>query len=108
VLDLELFVASAPGLASEAGRRRRREGIRGIGPVHPRQVVQRDTRACAVVVRPDSQHHQYDHHRHAQHSMRLQYSEIDQDDHRADWQPIADDGEGPRITGIPHEDQAAD
>jgi hypothetical protein len=40
--------------------------------------------------------------------MRPQHSEVDQDDHRAYWHPIADDGEGPRITGIPSEDQAAD
>ena len=40
--------------------------------------------------------------------MRADDSEIDQDDHHAYRDPIAEDGEGPCITGIPYEDQTAD
>ena len=48
------------------------------------------------------------HHGQAQHTMQTPHPEIDQDDHRGKWQPIAEDGEGPCITGIACEDQAAD
>lgn len=88
--------------------RRRRDRIRRIGPVHSRQVMQRDTCAPAVGGRPDKQRQQHNHHRQARHRMRTDHSEIDQDDNRANGQPIADDGEGPCITGITCEDQTAD
>ena len=94
-----LFFASALGSTS-AGRRRRRDRIGRIGPVQSRQVMQRDTPAPAVGGRPYQQRHQHNHDRQAQHRMRTHHSEIDQDDNRANWQSIADDGEGPRITGI--------
>jgi hypothetical protein len=40
--------------------------------------------------------------------MRTNHSEIDQDDHHGNGHPIAEDDEGPRITGITCEDQTAD
>ena len=40
--------------------------------------------------------------------MRPHHSEIDQDDKHGNGQPIADDGERPRVTGITREDQTAD
>ena len=88
--------------------RRRRDGIRGIGPVDSRQVMQRDARAPAVGGGPDQQRHQPNPHRQAQHRMRTHHSEIDQDDKPHNRQPIADDREGPGITWTSHEDQAAD
>jgi hypothetical protein len=91
-----------------AGRRGRRDGIRRIGPVHPRQVMQRDTCAPAVGGCPDKQRQQHNHHRHAQHRMRTDHAEINQDDQHGNRQPIAEDGESPRITGITCEDQTAD
>ena len=91
---------------SRIGRRRNR--IRGIGPEHARQVVQRDRGAPAVGRRPDRQRHQHCHQREAEDGMRADDAEIDQDDHRANGQPIPDDREGPRIAGITCEDQAAD
>jgi hypothetical protein len=92
---------------TSASGRRRRNRIRGIRPIHSRQVIQRDTHAPAVGGRPDHQPHQRNHHRQAQRRMRTEHSEIDQDDHRRNWQPIADDGEGPRITRMTCEDQTA-
>ena len=89
-------------------RRGRRDRIGRIGPIHSRQVMQRDTYAPAVGGRPDKQRQQHDHHRQAQHRMRADHSEIDQDDNHGNRQPIADDGEGPRIAGITCEDQTAD
>ena len=91
-----------------ADRRGRRDRIRRIGPEHSRQVMQRDTCTPAVGGRPDKKHQQHSHHRQAQHRMRTDHSEIDQDDQCANGQPIADDDEGPRITGITREDQTAD
>ena len=88
--------------------RERRKGIRGIGPIHARQVVQRDTRTPAVWSRPNQQRHQDHQHRHASDRMRTHHPEIDEDDAHAYWQPITDDGEGPRITRIADEDQTAD
>jgi len=70
--------------------------------------MQRDASAPAVGGRPDQQRQQHNHHRQAQHGMRTDHSEIDQDDHHGDGQPIADNSKGPRITGITCEDQAAD
>jgi hypothetical protein len=90
-----------------ADRRGRWDRIRRIGPIHSRQVMQRDTCAPAVGGRPDKKRQQHNHHRQAQHRMRTDHSEIDQDDNRANGQSIADDGEGPRITGITCEDQTA-
>ena len=46
--------------------------------------------------------------RQAQQTMRFEDPKIDQDDHHANRQPIADDGESPCITGIACEDQTAD
>ena len=83
-------------------------GSAGSGRVHSRQVMQRDTGAPAVGGRPDHQRRQHRQHRQAQHTMRTSHSEIDQDDHRGKWQPITEDREGPRITRITCEDQAAD
>src|SRR4051812_667763 len=40
--------------------------------------------------------------------MRTHHSEIDQEDDAANRQPVADDGEGPRVAGVAYEDQAAD
>jgi len=91
-----------------ADRRGRRDRIRRIGPVHARQVMQRDTCAPAVGGCPEKKRQRHNHHRQAQHRMRTDHSEIEQDDNRANRQPIADDGEGPRITGITCENQAAD
>ena len=70
--------------------------------------MQRDTYAQAVASRQDYKRRQHDQHRQAQHTMRSQHAEIDQDDHHGKRQPVADDGEGPRITGIMREDQTAD
>ena len=63
--------------ATLAEGRRWRDRIRGIGPVHSRQVMQRDTRAPAVGGRPDQQRYQHNHQRQAQHGMRPHHSEID-------------------------------
>jgi hypothetical protein len=93
---------------ARAGRTRRRDRICGIGPVQARQVMQRDTRSPAVRGRPDKQRHQQTEHRQAQRRMQRHDSEINQDDHHANRHAIADDGEGPRITRIPNENQAAD
>jgi hypothetical protein len=70
--------------------------------------MQRDTCAPSVGSRPDKQRQQHDRDREAQHRMRTDHPEIDQDDHHAKGQPIAEDGEGPRITGVTCEDQTAD
>jgi hypothetical protein len=69
--------------------------------------MQRDARAPAVAGRPDHQRPRQNQHGEAQPTMRTHDSEIDQDDHRGDGQPIADDGERPCITGITYEDQIA-
>jgi len=90
------------------GCRRRRDRIRRIGPAHSRQVMQRDTCAPAVGGRPDKKRQQHNHHRQAQHRMRTDHAEIDQDDDRGNGEPIADDDEGPRIPWITCEDQTAD
>ena len=76
--------------------------------MHSRQIMQRDPRSPAAGSRPDQQGHRRHHQRQAQHRIRTHDSEVDHDDNRGDWQPIANDGEGPCITGIAHEDQAAD
>ena len=83
-------------------------GSAGSGQSHSRQVMQRDSRAPAVGGRPDQQRHQPNSHRQAQHRMRTHHSEIDQDDEAHNWQPIADDVEGPGIARTSYEDQAAD
>src|SRR3954471_13934724 len=69
--------------------------------------MERNTRAPAVGGGPDQQRYQDNHYRQAEHTVRTHHAEIDQDDNGGNWQPITDDGEGPRITGITHEDQAA-
>jgi hypothetical protein len=69
--------------------------------------MQRDTYAPAVGGRPEQQRDQDDQQHHAWHWTQTRHSKIDQDDHRANWQPIPNDGERPRIAGITHEDQAA-
>ena len=69
--------------------------------------MQRDAGAPAVGRRPDQQRDRDHLERQAQHGMRADHSEVDQDDDRGNWQPIADDGESPRVPGIAHEDQAA-
>jgi hypothetical protein len=85
---------NAIGLRARTSGRWWRDRIRGIGPVHSRQVMQCDARAPAIRSRPER-------------PMRAHDAEIDQDNHRANWQSIADDGEGPRVTGIACEDQPA-
>jgi hypothetical protein len=96
-----------PLALARTGRRERRNRVRWIWPVHSRQVMQCDPDAPTVGSRPDEEHHQHTHHRHPQYGMRTDHSEIDQDDEHGNGQPITEDGEGPGITGIPCEDQAA-
>ena len=82
-------------------RGRRRDRIGRVRPVHSRQVVQRDGRAPAIGSRPDYNAPQRDQHRHAQRRMRANDAEIDHDDHCGNRHAVADDVEGPRVTGIP-------
>ena len=62
-------------------RKGRRERIRGIGPEHSREVVQRDTRAPAIGSGPDEHRRHYRHRHQAQDGIRTHHSEVDQDDH---------------------------
>ena len=94
--------------ASHRGRRRRRNGIRGIGPIHPGQVMQRDSDAPTIGRRPDDEGDQHNQQAQAQQAVHTLDSEVDHDDHRGKGQPIADDGEGPRVTCIACEDQTAE
>lgn len=64
--------------------------------------------APAVGRGPDQQPAKDDEHRQTQYTMRSHDAEIDQGDDRGNRQPIADDGESPRITGIAFEHETAD
>ena len=101
-------LASAFGPRGWPGSKSWRNRVRRIRPVDPRQVVQRDTRSPAIRECPEPDDCQHGEHREAQHAMRTQHSEVDQRDDRGDWQTIAEDDEGPRITWITCIDQAAD
>ena len=70
--------------------------------------MERDARAPAIVCRPepDDRHQSYE--CQAKLTVRTADAEIDQRDDPGKWEPIADDGKGPGITGIADVDQAAD
>jgi len=69
--------------------------------------VQRDTRAPAVEGRPNGERHENDFRCQTQYSMRPHNTELNQKDNRSNRQPIADDGESPRVIGISDKDRPA-
>ena len=93
--------ASAFGIPPRARRNRWRNRVRGIRPEDPRQVVQRNPRAPAILRGPDPHARHHGKHGEAQHTMKTQHAEIDHRDDCGDRQAIPEDDEGPHVTGIP-------
>ena len=69
--------------------------------------MQRDAGAPAVRRRPDDQDAEDGDRHQAQHEVRSDHAEVDEDDDRRDRKPIADDRERPRVAGIALVDEAA-
>src|SRR6185503_2040714 len=92
---------------SLVGLARWREWIRRIRPVDARQVMERDASTPAIRRGPEHQRSQQRQQGEAGRRMRSHDAEIDQHDHQAEWQPIADDGEEPGVARLGDEDEAA-
>ena len=69
--------------------------------------MHRDSGAPAIQGGPQSHGGQDRQHRQAERTMEAHHPEIDATDHQTDRQPIANDDEGPRITGAGDVDQPA-
>ena len=82
--------------------------IGGVGPEDAGEVVHRDPDAPAVRRTPDDQDAEREERQQAERVVRAAEADIDQDDDRANRNPIADDRECPRVAGIALVDQTAD
>src|SRR5215471_18580797 len=85
----------------------RREGIVGAGPVHARQVMERDPKPPTVRRRPEDRENQDGEEKRPEVGVVARDAEVDDREHPTDRETVPEDREKPRVPGVAFVHEAA-